>query len=230
MLYYLHYKTGVPSMSPSSIYCTASVGNVVFGTNMYIAGYSNSLWSSMKHYLSDGTQTGSIDPVAKLLAGVGILSDTEYGEDRSGAEYQDLINGVFTPLGISCVYGNYNVSTMVDNIVNDEMPVLLEVKMFTMSDPDMLGHAMIIDRCKGTADKYTFTYEWMYDEPSLLPRPILEDIQIEYQNAEITQIGFRWGMSGSFDGTLYQPTGIWSNALYIVSDFNRKMIYNFSMN
>lgn len=226
MLYYLHYKIGIPSMSPSSIYCTATVGNVVFGTNMYIVSYSNSLWSSMKHYQADGTQTGSIDPVAKLLAGVGILSNMQYGNNASGTTYQYLINGVFTPLGISCLYDDYNASLAVNEIVNRDMPVLFESTAGTANGTER--HAFVIDRCVGTADKYTYTYEWVYDEPSLLPRPILEDIQIEYQNVDITQIGFRWGMQGSFDGTLYQPTGIWSNAYYMVFNYDRKMIYNFT--
>ena|GEM_PF-1540745 len=200
MAYFLHYKTGKPVNSPSSIYCTATVGDIHYGVNMYIEGYSSSLWSSMSKY-SPSTSA------AKLIAGIGVRLQIPYGDLYYSFAPSSLKSDFFDDEDIPCDYLYYN-TTDIDESLENGMPVIVYARGF--EGWDEVGFFFIIDRYQFSATKHTFVYEWVYDTPGNgTPRPLRDKIEIEYSNPTIMQYGMNWGLDGNYNSSFFSKTGTW---------------------
>ncbi|MCR5139593.1 MAG: C10 family peptidase [Bacteroidaceae bacterium] len=214
MAKYLHDKNGVPVNAPSSIFCTAVVGNVSYSTNMYIVSTSPNTWNSM--YNTTGSSSA-----ASLIAGIGIIIQSEYGNyDTSAAE--GSLSYYFDNENISFSYSSYNPQTINSSLIHD-MPVIVEAYGF--ENNTHFGHVLIIDRYRAYATQYNIFYEWVYDHPGNgMPRPIREKIEIEYSNPTIIEYGMNWGFNGLYDDGWYSKYDSWNinSSLYFSSN-NRKM-------
>ena len=218
MLYFLHYKLGVPQEAP--------VGP---GKNGVFNNYSSTIWNSMnikKPYESDA---------APLIADVGRLVDMNYGYYESGAVTGDLPEKVFKPYGISCTYTDYN-TTKLKNSLENGMPVILRA---SAAEGD--GHAFIADRYKRYRNKTINYYEWVSDKPGgpttpppsipTIPPSMKRYIDTIYSTPIINAISMNWGWGENLNIGWYSLTGDWVDPRDLNQRRNwnkgRHMIYNF---
>ena len=221
LLYFLHYKLGVPETAPSDAYCNS---NVTAYPNYDWAQYNftSTIWDNMN---SIGVNS---DP---FVADVGRLARVHYGNNGSGAYDSDLANYAFPAYGISCTYTNYSESYLSSSLLS-EMPVYLSA-----SNQDMEGHAFIADRYLRKRNVTKTTYMWVYDSiphdanGHELQVPILPNkITYSYSSPHISMIGMNWGWGQNYNdpNEWFALSGSWlknDNNF----DYSRKMIYNFSI-
>ena len=229
MLYYLHETLGVPTEAPSTASCSGNINNY----SMEQGNFNSTVWNNMRYNDSYA---------APLIANVGLLVNTDYGDEGSGANTEDLVNHVFANYGISCTYGNYNAETIKSNLLSN-LPVIVRADgtkhhiLFIVpqfSD----GHAFIIDGYKRSRTATHNTYTWVYDAPvnPNVPRPeIPQTSSTTYTSPSITlfKMNWGWGNSYDYDNVWFAPTGDWirvvdeDNGDELNFEYNRHMIYNF---
>ncbi|MCR4613218.1 MAG: C10 family peptidase [Bacteroidaceae bacterium] len=212
MLYFLHYKFGVPETAPSEASCSGNILNYT----MWQGNYTSTIWSTMN--------TNDID-AAPLVADVGELVGMAYGNDASSANTSNLVYA-FANYGISCIYDDYNAGTVSTSLSNG-IPVILRAQGAGQSS----GHAFITDRYKRARPVIVTGYEWVWDSPPplgmLLPYnpPIVE---YTYLSPVIRWIGMNWGWGSNYynPNEWYVLTGDWikDGTNY---NTNRHMIYGF---
>lgn len=208
MLYYLHNTIGRPITAPSSASC---VGNINW-YEMSQSDYSSSIWSYMN---ISGIYA------APLVANVGTLLETQYGNEGSSAHTQDLVNKVFLPYGISCDYQVYSEDSVKKSLTNN-MPVIVRAdgkQTHILGVPiNSKGHSFIVDGYRRYRVKYTQTYKWIYDDydtsTGQVARPIVDDsIHIVFSSPYISHIKMNWGWTGQWtsgtNDTWYALTGNW---------------------
>lgn len=225
MLYFLHYKLGVPATAPSEAYCNGN--NVSYSWAQ--TNYTSNIWDSM------ATNAAMAAP---LIADVGRRVNMTYGDDGSSAYTSNLVNSVFAPYGISCTYSVYN-ETNLRNSLQSGIPVILSASsMGNDSDPGTTGHAFIADRYIRNRIKTVNQYGWVYESSSnndILPF-VPRKIEYTYSSPVIGMIGINWGWGALYniytDNSWYTLTGDWINELASERNWNinRHMIYNFSCN
>ena len=218
--YYLHGKIGKPVYCPSDIYCAATVGNVQFGTNMYIVSNSTSLWSGMN---------GNSISIAKMIAGMGIKVGVTYGNTSTTASIANLQQALSND-GILCDNADYSVSVVTQELLDDK-PVVASVYGMFSGESIPEEYCMIIDNYKGTADKYRYNYLWVVDVPGdgTVMHPYSKDeIVIDYESTVINQIGMNWGRTELLNGRFFAPNANWQ--FTGVVEFwwsSAKILYNF---
>lgn len=219
MEYYLHGKIGKPVNCPTDIFCAATVGNVQFGTNMYIVSSNTSLWSGMN---------SNAISIAKMIAGMGIKTQAVYGNNSTTATFHNLRQALYSD-GIVCDSAGYNVNLIKQNLLN-EKPLIANLSG-EYPDEEQIKHCVIIDKYKGTADKYRYSYMWIVDVPgdgTIMHPAFKDEIVIDYEGTEISQIGMRWGRSGWSDNPLFALTDNWvisGGPTFWIS--SPKIFYNF---
>lgn len=229
MLYFLHYKLGVPEKAPSKATCNSSIYD---GPNydMEQTNYTSSIWDEMRY--SDMN-------AAPLIANVGKRVGMHYGELASSASTPDLVQKVFVPYGISCVYADYN-EDIIKSYMMENMPVLLRASGFN-KDGIEGGHAFIADRYKRERIVEKTVYEWKYDDvkpnpDGTLPLLPMKPTRIVTTNSlpVISMIGINWGwgVGRNADDQWFTLTGDWINKTdqdQTNYDIQRKMIYDFNV-
>ena len=225
MLYYLHYALGVPEYAPDYAECT---GNI----NCYyrlINGESNTIWDYMVN--NDGNDVSSgYEAAAILIAYVGKLVGVTYGNDGSPAQTEDLVDDVFEHLGISSTYGDYSPTTVLQSLRN-RMPVVASARTITghfLFFNITAGHSFIIDKYRSHHYKLTYHYVLVeVDGYGHVTETNQTRTSISYTSPIITTIGMNWGWKGSYNYSMFAPSGDW----YVgTSNFNRSrnIIYGFS--
>jgi len=234
MLYFLHYKLGIPAYIPDSAYCNGNINSYTW--NQYIINHN--IWDLLS---DDGNSYDRIH-AAPLIANVGKLVGMDYGNNESTSDFDDLVSDVFNNYGIACNSVSYNTALLFSSLQN-RMPVIAKAKK-----KRVLGnaHAFLIDGYKRTQKVTKFIYEWVPESsggsPVITPvqPPILVDsISYVYHAPEIKMIKMNWGAGdGTIDGntgnpineTWSSPTGSWlikvdgENINYL---YHRRIIYNF---
>jgi hypothetical protein len=215
MLYFLHYKLGVPTIAPSKASCTGNIN----GYYMTQTDPTTTIWDSMN--IDNGRYA------APLVANVSNLVNTQYGNDGSFALLSNIV-GAFYLYGISCEYGDYNTANLCSNL-NLHMPVILNAQ----SQNSNIGHAFIADRYLRMREITKRTYVWVYDSiPQNFPVPefLPNQITYTYSSPFIAMIGMNWGKGIDYydSSEWFTLTGNWvlDNVSYNQS---RKMICNFSI-
>ena len=221
MLYFLHSTFGIPSTAPSKAYCKGNVNSYTWEQT----DYSSHIWADMAN---NGYYA------APLIADVGRRLNMQYGDNGSGALTEDLINKVFVPYGISCLYTSYNVDLLRKSLLKG-MPVILSAKSIKTrsSGTGKVGHAFIADRYKRTRMVTKNYYEWVYDSyPDGKPIPVVPDkVESTYSSPTISMIGFNWGWGSYYNVPTewFGLTGDWISSQYSMSSYNwninRNMIF-----
>jgi hypothetical protein len=221
MLFYLHDYYGVPSTAPSEAYCEGNINSYTWNQT----NYTTDIWESMNN---NGIYA------APLIADVGRRIDMDYQDDASGAYMQDLVQNVFVPYGISCVYAKYDTELLKNSLIN-KMPVLLSAYSKKDNGTTRVGHAFIADKYKRTHTvteihyNWVFDYEDIYTELSLPP----EKIEYSYDSPSIDMIGINWGWGPDYNtNEWFCLTGDWIKE-YHTSSYNwnisRYMIHDFQV-
>lgn len=222
MLYYLHQKLNINPSIPTIVPNPGYVGNE----------YPN----DFTNFRSDHWDNMTNDQIATLISYIGNLVNMSYSYNSSGAVTKDLIEDVFTSLGISSTWHAFDTN-IIKTSLSSEMPVIVSAQ--TASD----GHSLIIDGYKRFRTEYTYMYEWVYDSPTEemieIKKPIYE---LEYSSPYITQVQMNWGWGETYpsndldnNNIWYNPTDSWivniiKNNSYTTDEFSSKrgIIYNFS--
>ena len=218
MLYFLHYKIGVPQTAPSQAYC-----------NSYVTDYPNYDWDQTNYTSTiwdDMTPSGINS--GPLIANIGRRLHINYSNQNSYPIY--YVDSVFKPYGINCRYHTYNTDSLKTDLLNG-MPVCLTAE--TNFQGQIEGHGFIADRYLRKRDVTKRTYYWVYDSvPNNFPVPgnIPNNITYSYSSPYINMIGMNWGWGENFNDNSewFTLTGDWIK-LYYNFNINRHMIYNFSV-
>lgn len=216
MLYYLHYYLGSPLYASTTATCTGNINNYTIN----VSGSSSSIWDSMAQisYYSYDDIT-AYDPSAVLIAWVGTRVHMDYGNNSSAANTMDLVDEVFDIEGIHTQHGDYNKTTVLNNL-KQGLPVVARGN----------SHAFIIDGCRSTIYKHTVVYRWMqYDGVSSYTPTDQYMTEISYGSPVLSFVRINWGWGPYYDNIEYAESGAWSvdGTNYA---HNRKIIYNFSIN
>ena len=229
MLYFLHYKFGIPETSPSEANCNSSIYDGP-NYNWVQTNYTASIWDEMK---DDSTKA------APLIADVGRRVGMVYGEKASSAKTSDLVKKVFAPYGISCVYADYN-EEIIKSYMKENMPVILRAHGKNIFGEEG-GHAFIADRYKRERIIEKAVYEWRYDDvkpnpDGTLPLLPMKPTRIVTTNSlpVISMLGINWGWGQRLnaDDQWFTLTGDWINKTdWEQRNYNikRGIIYNFNI-
>lgn len=200
MLVYLHDSLGVPETAPSTAYCKSR--NTESPYDWEQTNYTSTIWEMMK---DDATYA------APLIANVGKLSETVYGDGESSAKLSTLPEKVFSIYGISCEYADYDENELKSSLLQ-HLPVLLGAT----SDRNN-NHAFIVDRYRRTryVVKYVREYEYpdeINSDGTLKPKPHgWIETTYNYYTPEISSIGMNWGDGQNHDNEWFTLTGSWIN-------------------
>jgi hypothetical protein len=226
VLYFLHFKLGVPAESPSSGYCSGYVYN-----NSVIQSfdsYSSSTWSSMQP---------SADPngyAAMLIGDVGKRVHMRYGTNGSRAYTENLKDDVFQPCGIRCTVLNYYSGTFLKGNLENGFPVICSgSRAITDSNGEItyMGHAFIVDSYIRYRKEITLSYEWVFDDPALDPGYPIIRTTVVYESPRITlyQMNWGYGYEANFNNVWCSMNGVWQYGSRTPYIHNRKMIINYSV-
>lgn len=146
MLYYLHYKLGVPSAMFSEGSCTGWADGNSYSYSFSFSNSNTSVWDEMGKYFWDSP--ASTYKSAILMGRVGQLVGMKYDDDGSSASTSDLVSDVFNTHGISCSYEDYDIYSILSNL-NAHLPVIIRAdgtkKKFLFIPYYRDGHSWIID-------------------------------------------------------------------------------------
>lgn len=222
MLYFLHYSLGVPDSAPSLAYCISTINDYPnYVWNQY--GFNSTIWNSMN---SSGMSA------APLVAHIGKLVDTEYGNNESSGSTYFLATVGFDAYGISCDYSNFidSINAVDSNLVHN-MPIIVRA---TASGSNSNSHSFIVDRYLKKRDATKTTFTWVYDSfpsnpdgsPMILPGMIHHEYTI--YSPYVTTIGMNWGWGSTLNNVdeWFALTGNWLKDGDNYSN-NRYMIHNF---
>ena len=223
MLYYLHYKIGVPDSIPDCASCTGNVNNY----QMYQWYSGIDTWA----LFTDNGNGGDAIYAAPLIANVGKLVRMEYYDLASFSEDIYLKDSVFIPYGIDCQYISIDYDILCDNLL-DSIPVIAEAYHTKYGENDYYGgHSFIIDGSQRTRTKVKYTYKWVLDAPWTGPGlPIMPNdrIVIYYTDPTVKYVRMNWGYGNiTANNTWYALSGDWivysSNYIY-----KREMLYGYA--
>lgn len=228
MLYFLHYKIGVPEESPSTGFCG---GYVVYppgeSYTQSFGDLSSETWDNMR---------SSTDPshyAAMLIGDIGMKLHMQYTDTASYAISQHLRDSVFHPYGIHCSNINYYSGSFLKGNLENGFPVICSG--FTDSSRSQNGvgkngHCFIVDRYIRYQDIITITYEWVFDDPTQSPGYPIIRTTLLYQKPKITHYQMNWGQGqfANYDDVWCSMNGAWQYGNNAPYSHDRSMIFGFS--
>ena len=233
MLYFLHYKIGVPEQSPTTGSCTGYVHPNLPGETVYtqsFGNYSSNTWNNMlASYDSPSTRYA-----AKLIGDIGKKVNMVYsnGPEGSCATMESLRDDAFYAYGIQCTTMNYYNGNFLKGSLAGGYPVLCSGFNWDINEmgdtTNIIGHAFLVDRYIRFRTKITFTYEWIFDDPGQSPGYQIIKNTVVYDAPYITMYQMNWGY-----GYEYNYNDVWCNlnGMWQYGDWafvhNRKMFYGF---
>lgn len=224
LLYYLHYKIGMPDSIPDMASCTGNTQG--YQMNQWNSGINT--WNLLPNH---GNSTDG-QYAAPLIANVGIRVGMTYLDNGSKADTYNLVDNVFAPYGISCQYVQYDRDTLVNSLMN-EMPVI--ARAGTQADTNV-GHSFIIDGYLREEKRTTYTYTWVWDLPpspgvgGMEPLQKNDSVSIVYDPPIVNYIKMNWGWEGQiFNEVWYTPSGDWLTNIGNYQ-YGRHIIFNFRRN
>lgn len=228
MLYFLHYKIGMPAASPSSGYCTGHVYDNTVQQDFW--NYSQGTWDNMIAPRCTSYYYGTDLYAALLVGDVGKKLDMLYAWDGSSAYTSDLVDYVFAPYGITSSYLNgYSSSIIVSSLLNG-YPVVCSGSRLLRST-DKVGHAFLIDGYKRYRTKTTYYYEWSTDDPTIIRQHpfVPRKTEVEYSSPHVSYYCMNWGQYDTTANAVWcSLDGIWQYLYYPPYIYYREMIYNFN--
>jgi hypothetical protein len=169
MLYFLHYKLGVPKYMYSVGSCTGWAGGKNYNYSFYFNNADTTVWDEMAKltpYME--ASTSATNKSAILLGYIGYSVGMIYDTKSSGATTSDLVGDVFTPSGIKCSYVGYDATKIVSSL-NSGMPVIIradgtktvkKILGIKVKTTYSNGHALIIDGYESDGTTTYFRMNW----------------------------------------------------------------------
>ena len=227
MIYFLHYKIGIPETIPDTAYCYGDNTVIPRNWNQWYSG--SDIWGSMPNhgnkYSEQGYYVNEGSRAAPLIAFVGKQTNMIYGNEQSGAYPSSLVNNVFGLYGISCQYASFN-ATFANNSLLAGMPI---IAVAVITENTSFAHTFIIDAYQRVRTVTSDAYQWIPDpgyENTIMPA----DMFIKtYSSPYIKYYKMNWGEGDSpYDNTWFMDTGSWL-AFDFHFDLSRHMIYGFGV-
>ena len=227
MLYYLHYKDGVPSEAPSSacVYCTIYDGSDIYD-NMDQYNWNSTIWSLMPTYQCSNTNA------APLVANIAKEVYTRFGMSYSSADASRLVDVFDERYSVCASEYEYSSNSIYFNLSNG-YPIIASaasVRNGLFGNNYSGYYSFIIDSCIRCRYKTTNTYTWQYldeDYQGELPS-VPDEITTTYSSPFLSFIKMNWCRIGSGnDDVRFAPTDSWvysSTSGDLAFDYDRTMI------
>lgn len=195
VLYYLHNKLGVPVTTASYGYCTGDI----FNYTQYFSNPNSTVWAQMDTTSLYSFETPGPETILIGSAGLAVNMHFDYniftGDYFSWALPANIRTQLFSPNGISSSHGDYDATTVKNNLEN-YMPVIVTASdQLIPANGDI--HCFVIDGFQKTYTKYTYYHYWVVDgnmksrahpDPDHLPY-----ITYAQSSPAITAIKINWG-------------------------------------
>ncbi len=215
LLYFYHYKIGIPDKAPVTAYCNDKNNAFPHPTVHVDTTMSTTVWDSMDPgplYLTWGD---TFDASYALIADIGKRVNMYYGNSGSSATSSDL-QSVFSHYGLSLSYYNsYQPSLMISSLQRG-YPVYLKAYGTVISQfwgwyAD--GHAFLVDGYKSYYTKYTKTYEWVEPLSPEMQSIVPDMVVIEYTSPSIQIIRMNWGWGNTNISETFSIMGSWATTV-----------------
>lgn len=215
MLKFIHDTLGKPNTFYTNGQC---IGNEFSHTFLY-SNPDASAWNNMATVISENSN--KLFQSALLIAWVGDKVNMRYSQNDSRAYASDL-PGVFKLVGVNCTFGNYNASTVFNELTSG-WPVC--VRALTSSGD---GHTWIIDGY--VVETYGYQYIYEYTEHGA-PYNEYGEQRIDYDEETYRFVLMNWGENDVVDNNQYNygVNTSWypSHTSNIYFD-GKQIIYNFN--
>ena len=226
VLYYLHYKIGVPEEAYGTMSWNGDVPE--YGSP------STANWDLMD---PEYNASGPADKEAILIERVGYQSGMSYADTASAADLTDLREGALYQHNIVCSQRNYNQDT-VKRYLSRLFPVIVSAYTQLIGG---VGHSFVIDGYKKTYTKYTYYHYYIPNDPDEPIPPGCESYYTyHYTTPEITAIKINWGwrtqwaLGYQLNDGWFTLTGDWTTEQPsedpISFNYWREMLYGFTEN
>ena len=223
VLYFLHYRFGVPANSPTTV---ISWGYALYHSFVSIYdNYSSETWDNM---------SPNSDPygyAALLIGRVGQQVHMDYGLTGSSAHTSDLPELVFGPNGINSSRMDHYSGAFLSDELEDGFPVICAGQRADTSSTGNItypGHSFIVDRYIRYQREMTVTYQWVYDNPEAHPGSTITKTTVYYGTPFISLYQMNWGYGyySNQNNTWCSMSGVWQyhSRKYV---YDRQMIYGF---
>ena len=240
VLYYLHYKFGVPESMYSFGYCSGHY----YDHYWYFDYPTTTSWSQMdsSSHLSDDPALAEAIMIGSIVRDVGMHFWLIEGEFYSWALPANIRTNIFSPNGISSSHGDYDASIVKSNL-EDHLPVIITASnLLIPTDGDL--HTFVIDGFKKTYTQYTYYHYWVPDDPNV-PKGHFDPDHMPYitysqTTPDISAIKINWGWKSQWHGNngnnpvndgWYGLTASWqvTNGNTYTYNHHVKMIYNMAV-
>jgi len=222
LLYYLHYKIGVPTQSPSTGSCS---GFVETGYTQSFGDYSSGTWDQMR------SLTDPYHYAAMLVGDIGKKVHMYYSSEGSGTTLEALRDSALYSYGIQCSTYNYYNGNILRTYLSAGVPLLcsgFDWSIDELGDTTVTGHAFLVDGYIRSRQKMTLIYEWVFDDPGQSPGYQIIKTTVQYNAPYITMYQMNWGQGYgySYNDTWCGMNGVWQMGNYTFNH-NRSMLCNF---
>lgn len=235
LLYYLHYKIGVPLYAygesstsafipANSDYLVLNDSDIVFDSSLY----SSSVWDSMS--LTSSSAGSSDAAVSTLMVQIGLYIGAKYYINSTLAYFSLVKDAFVNQFAINCSSsGPESLSIVVDQILEDEMPSFLGISRHDIYGNRLSGHGVVADaaqkQIRTEIREYVSTFEQL-DGTHLHRFESSSEIISTY-------VGINWGWDGAYMFSGLLPIFYNTEAIsWITGGYNwdtiEYIIYNFS--
>lgn len=224
VLYYMHFKVGVPKEAPTYAYCNSRNNEKPYDWDQ--KNPTSFVWSMMNN---DGERA------APLIAEIGKRVNMHYTDSSSSAPNISLTNVLKTNYNMPCTLLEYEKEENINKLrisLTNKVPVILSSSGYS-DEGKKLNHSFYADSYKRYREVTEYEYVWIYDTPppdDLIVPQYPKKLEYVYSSPEIDMIGINWGWGPTYNQPYfngwYSLTGDWLTYkgkwnFY----FNRYMIY-----
>ena len=223
VLYYLNRNFGVPAYGFSYGLCIGDIHNYYFD----FSGWNSTVWDTM-------ASTSTNNYAANLIAHVGHLLETTYGDSGSKADLENAASSALPFYGWNASFSSYDSQTAYSNLCAG-YPVLFSANRWNPHPPLNLfsAHAWVIDGYVTAWTVTQYVYVWVYEvsDPEA-PVPISTESYevLTYSNYHAKYFRMNWGFGpSSFNNYDYAPNGDWGISGENPYAFVKKMVCDYEI-
>ena len=236
ILYYLHDKIGAPAQaygdSFTQAYIPSCADSLVLQNSDVIfdnTTYSTLTWENMPLSYPG---TGLYETVSTLMVQVGLYIGAEYYIDQTYGIFSHVKTAFQNQYSIPCT-GTYSIdmSTIVNSIIDDEMPVFLGISEYNEHGERLHGHGVVVDAAKRQYTLIQNNYVCILETAD--GESLFFQKSETFEERTPTYVGINWGWSGTYMYSGSSPIWFsaeslsWSTGYYTWNNIDY-MIYGFS--
>ena len=220
LLYFFHNTIGWPEERP--VYSTYS-GNIM-GWN-YEPGYMSSTgWELLS--ADDEEDNDFVQAVASYYAYIGHEIQVVWDENVTCGSNTSFVTSLiyFGNEDVLYDHDGYSANAVIES-VQEGSPILTEIIQY--HDYNVYEQSFLIDYYRKFRSSTNYYYEFIYDNPSTLPRPLQDSVRTVYSSGNIEKIRMKWGDNPALDNTDYSLSATWNYCGFTYSISQSDIYYNF---